>query len=129
MTYQDYLNAGGAPLFETKDVGRPDGDPKHRCNCGGLEFAHFMIDVRAFDIGDQFACGGCVSSWERNMVPIMDGDKFLIRHEWRAKFIERRIGQKDMGAEDVCMAYLKREHKKIGPGNRKTALAERIARG
>lgn len=141
MTYQDYLDSGGASLFKTRDVGRPDGDPKHRCSCGGWDFAKFMIDVRAFDIGDDFACGGCMSSWERNMAPIMEGDDFIIRHEWRASFIERRNGEKDDGAEWVKIHYLnreknkavKRENSTAGPEkakltNKRIALENRIKR-
>lgn len=112
MTYKTYLDDGGTPLFKTRDVGRPDGAPKHQCSCGGWDFAQFMIDVRAFDIGDDFACGGCVSSWERNMVPIMSGDDFLVRQEWRASLTERRNGDKDAGAEWVKVYYLTREKDK-----------------
>ena len=113
MTYRVYLDDGGLKLYPERDVGRADGIKKAQCPCGGWAFPQVMVDIRGFDNimtdGTEFACGGCISSWERNLKPIEPGDKFLIRHEFRAKFIEIYRGVKDADAEAVKLEYLERE--------------------
>lgn len=111
ITYEDYLMAGNTPLYPVRPTGRVDGDVRHRCDCGGYAFAQIMVDVRSFDIGGDFACDGCISHWERTMEPINSGDVFLHRHEWRAKFAERRLGRIDPQAETVRAYYLEKEIK------------------
>lgn len=117
MTYKIYLEKGGKKIFDEVDVGRADGDPAIVCGCGGRGFAHTMVDVRSFRRnltgGAKFICDGCISKWERQRRAIDPQDNFLVRHEFRAKFAEKRLGKKDTQAEIVKGEYLKKEQKRI----------------
>lgn len=116
MTYKIYLE-NNPPLYPERDVGRADGAVKTQCPCGGWAFPQIMIDVRGFHNiltdGQEFACDGCISKWERTLRPISPGDEYLIRHEFRAKFNQVKNGQPDIAAEQVATEYLQRELNKV----------------
>lgn len=116
LSYKDYIAGGGVPLYPTKYTGRADGLFKVRCPCGSLAFPQTMVDVRSFDAvlteGQEFACDGCISDWERNKKPLKAGDIFLVRHEFRAAFAAHRLGAADQQADAVALEYLNKELKR-----------------
>lgn len=115
MTYQDYLDkAGEAILTEVENAHKKTAV---RCSCGQIVWTYNMIDVRMFSDrltnGEKFVCDGCYSTWERECRSIDEGDDFIIPEEFAAKFIEKKRGKKDAGAEKVRLEYLEKANKKL----------------
>lgn len=104
MNYQEHLATGGAPeLTERADARR---GVVYVCPvCSGTVHACLLASMaglpNAFTGGAAWACDGCWSGWQRNMIPIADGDDFVVPEEWFQAFVART--GRDAGNRDAIL--------------------------
>ena len=64
---------------------QPHSPIRYRCDCGGLQHAEHLIDLRGVpEIDQDWACDACRSSWRRER-RVFDGSSTIIRGRDRSR--------------------------------------------
>lgn len=98
-TLQDALNNNEPIPLAVKSVGQ--GKFKYKCDCGSWVFASVMIDVRKLTPpnGQEWACDGCWTHWERNQIKVTKAKKQKDAKAWRKEWIKAHGAPADIVAK------------------------------
>jgi hypothetical protein len=104
--YQEHLM-----LHDPELPARWRGDiERHQCPiCQGWGSASLIADVTGITadltLGQRWACDSCWTEWQRQQLPLSDGDTFVTHEEWFCRFCE--LTGRDGGNRD---AFLGRQY-------------------
>lgn len=104
--YQEHLL-----LHDPELPARWRGDiERHQCPiCQGWTSASLIADVTGITadltLGQRWACDSCWTEWQRQQLPLSDGDTFVTHEEWFVRFCE--LTGRDGGNRD---AFLGRQY-------------------
>lgn len=82
-TLAEALAAGYQATLRTRQRARL----QYRCPCGSYRVPDLLVDTRGLDVGQDWACDGCWSTWERQGLSVDGEARPADRIAWKERWL------------------------------------------